>query len=296
MKSFIFKIVSFIAVPILIYMAIGIVLKNKFINNIEKYHTIILGDSQTEFIRFPEIYNSSIHGSPYYVHYEFVKKFIEQVKGKKIYIACNYHNFSKLYQNRLANDKLYPGWRANTFCELDKYNLVNCRYPEIRPGDLGYTFFDIKKIPRLFKEIYFSEANENNKTTVINDTLSIQSTIKRHWYHPKYILNDSIQINYLDKLIRLLNNNDCEVILLKMPLTNYYKDNVPYEVKQKLLEMESEYNVRLLDLDKELKISHSYRYFKDYGHLNKTGDSLVADFFEKNELRKARTHNSVYKK
>jgi len=86
------------------------------------------------------------------------------------------------------------------------------------------------------------------------------------------------------------------VILLKMPLTNYYRANVPHEIKQKLSELESDYKVRLLDLNKELDISNSYRYFKDYGHLNKSGDSLVTTFFIKNELNKARTHNNVYKK
>ena len=131
---------------------------------------------------------------------------------------------------------------------------------------------------------------------MINDTLSIQSAIERHWKYPKYILDDSIQITYLNKLISLLKNNDCEVILLKMPLTNYYRANVAHEIKRKLSELESDYKVRLLDLDKELDMSNNYRYFKDYGHLNKSGDSLVTAFFIKNELNKARMHNNVYKK
>ena len=295
MKHFIYKTLLFITIPVLLYSAIGFFLKIQFRNEIESFKTIILGDSQTEFIRFKEIYNHSIHGSPYYVHYGFAKEFIKQIKGKRVYIACNYHNLSKLYQNRLANDSLLPGWRTNTFQNLDKYSLLNSRHPEIIPKTSEYSLFNIKKIPRFFREIYFSKTNENNQSTVINDTLSIQNAIERHWQHPKYILNDSIQITYLDKLIRLLNNNDCEVILLKMPLTNYYTANVPYEIKRKLLELESEYKVRLLDLNQELNISHCYHYFKDYGHLNKTGDSLVTTFFIKNELNKARTHNILYK-
>ena len=265
----------------MLYSSIGMILKIQFGNKIENFKTIILGDSQTEFIQFREIYNQSIHGSPYYVHYGFAKEFIDQIKGKRVYIACNYHNLSKLYQNRLANDSLLPGWRAKTFQNLNKYSLINS---ERIPNNSEYSLFDIKKTPRLFKEICFSKANENNQKTVIDDTLSIQSAIERHWKNPKYILDDSIQISYLDKLISLLKNNGCEVILLKMPLTNYYRANVPHDIKWKLSELESEYKVRLLDLNKELDISNSYRYFKDYGHLNKSGDSLVTTFFIKNEL------------
>lgn len=296
MKQFIYKTLLFITIPTLLYSFGWMFLKFKFRNDIENFKTFILGDSQTEFIRLEEIYNHSIHGSPYYVHYEFAKEFIEQIKGKRVYIACNYHNFSKLYQNRLANDSLMPGWRANTFQNLDKYRLLNSRHSEIRSNTSEYSLFDIKKLPYLFKEIYFSKTNENNQKTVINDTLSIQNAIQRHWEHPNYVLNDYIQITYLDKLIRLLNNNDCEVIILKMPVTNYYNINVPEEIKWKLSGLESDYNVRLLDLNQELNISHSYSYFKDYGHLNKSGDSLVNAFFIENELNTVQSRNNANKK
>ena len=59
---------------------------------------------------------------------------------------------------------------------------------------------------------------------------------------------------------------------------------MPHDIKWKLSELESEYKVRLLDLNKELDISNSYRYFKDYCHLNKLGVSLVTTFFIKNKL------------
>jgi hypothetical protein len=255
MKHFIFKILFFITIPIFLYTTIGIFLKIKFRNNIENYQTIILGDSQTEFIRFPEIYNRSIYGSPYYVHYEFAKEFIEEIKGKRVYIACNYHNLSKLYQNRLANDTLLIGWRANTFKTLDEYNILNYKYSDIRPKDLKYSFFEIKKIPRLFKSLYFSSENINSLNSVINDTLSINNSIQRHWRHPGYVLDDSIQETYLEKLILLLKENNCQVILLKMPLTNYYMNNVPPEIKMKLIQLPNDYKIRLLDLNNYLEVS-----------------------------------------
>lgn len=284
MRLFLIKTLSLIGVPILFYICIGLILKIQLHNNLENYQTFILGDSQTEFIEFPDIYNYSIHGSPYYVHYEFAKEFLNEIKGKKVYIACNYHNLSKLYQNRLANDTLLPNWKANTFRIIDEHNLFNYKHPEISPIDLGYSFFDIKKIPRLFEKLYFPKEVKNTQISII-DTLSINNAIQRHWKHPKYILNDSIQRTYLKKLILLLRENNCDVILIKMPLTNFYINNVPPEIKSELAQLSNSYKIRLLDLNSSLKISKDYIYFKDYGHLNTKGDALVKDYFEKYELK-----------
>jgi hypothetical protein len=259
-------------------------LKTKTNSNIEKHQIILLGDSQTEFIRFPEIYNYSIHGSPYYVHYEFSKKFIDQIKNKKVYIACNYHNLSKLYQNRLANEEFLPGWRANTFKTINEYNIYNKKYSKIRPKDLNYSFFSIKKVPRLLKKLFITKPNKNSVKSTINDTLKIKGAIKRHWTDPKYTLGDSIQKEYLNKLILLLKENNCEVVLLKMPLTNYYINNVPTVIKNELTLFPNKYKIRMLDLNDTLKISKSYLYFKDYGHLNIKGDSLITEYFRSNEL------------
>ena len=293
MKSFLYNTLSFIILPLFLLVFVMIALKIKANSDIEKHQIIILGDSQTEFIRFPEVYNYSIHGSPYYVHYEFAKKFIDQIKNKTVYIACNYHNLSKLYQNRLANEKLLPGWRANTFKIINEYNIYNDKYSDIRPKDLNYSFFSIKKAPRLFKKLFITKANKNSITSTINDTLKIDSAIKNHWTDPKYILEDSIQREYLNKLIVLLEENNCDVVLLKMPLTNYYTNNVPIEIKKELTFFPKKHKIRMLDLNNSLKISKDYLYFKDYGHLNLKGDSLVTKYFKKYEI-KARIHNNVY--
>jgi hypothetical protein len=294
MKTFIIKTFTALAIPIFLFVGAGTYFKFKISNDIANYQIFILGDSQTEFINFPEIYNRSIHGSPYYVHYEFAKEFISSLKGKKIYIACNYHNLSNLYQNRLSNDSLMPGWRANTFQTLDEYNLINHKYSDIRPIDLEYSFLDIKKFSRLIKKLYFSKENKNIQSSVINDTLSINNAIFNHWKNPKYILKDSIQKTYLDKLIRLLAVNNCEIILLKMPLTNFYIDNVPFGIKRQLAQLPYAYKIRLLDLNNALKISKDYNLFKDYGHLNSKGDLLITEYF-RNYVIEAQTQKSLYK-
>jgi len=291
MKSFILKSSFFCLIPTLLYVCTWTFLKTKFKKNIDSHSIILLGDSQTKFIKFPEIYNRSIEGSPYFVHFEFAKEFINEIKNKEVYIALNYQNLSKLYQNRLANDSLYSGWRSSTFKTMDEYNFLNYKHPEIRPTEMDYTVFDIKKLPTLIYKLYFLKADNNSSENILKDTLSINNAIERHWLNPKYKLDDLIQKQYINKLIILLKEHGCDVILLKMPLTNYYKKNVPNEVKMELFALANKHKIHLLDLDSLLSISNDYKYFKDYGHLNKKGDSLVTDFFTKKEL-KAGTHNS----
>lgn len=290
MKQFLKKVLIFILLPFVIYAISFLYMKRCFRNDLSSHPVIILGDSQTEFIRDPAIFNSSIHGSPYFVHYKFCKQFIEQIKNKKVYISCNYHNFSKRYQNRLVNDSLYKGWRSNMFNHLDDYHIFNYKYGEIRPKDLEYTFISINKYQKLFTQVFLNNETENSMLNISNDTMSIAYSIQNHYNDPAYVLDDSVQQTYLNKLIELLTSNNCEVILLQMPLARYYINNVPIDIKNQLLEIASNHKIRILDLNKELLISGKYEYFKDYGHLNKVGDTIVNEYFRKHELNKL-NHN-----
>lgn len=284
MGKFLKTISAFILSPILLYVLGFLVLKFFLQKEISNYSYVILGDSQTEYILHPDIYNRSIKGSPYFIHYEFAKEFADQLAGKTIYIACNYQNFSKLYQNRLENENLFPGWRSSMVKELDRYHILNYPHKDILPPNTNYPAFDIKKIPKLIREIYFKK-DPVNVTKNIRDTLTIGKTIKRHWKHNGYISDDQIQRYYLMELVNLLKKNNCEVVLLKMPLTRYYSRNVPLEIHQELIQFSNDNHIRLLDLDNHLFPSSEYNYFKDYGHLNTKGDSVVMKYLLTNELK-----------
>jgi hypothetical protein len=211
------------------------------------------------------------------LHYEFVNEFINEIAGKKVYIAINYHSLSKIYQNRLVND---PNWRADTFRSMNEYKLINEKYPEIGGEDYEHTFFDIKKIPRLFRNLYFPKELNLPNISIANDTLSIENTIQRHWRNSDHVLSDSIQRNYIEKLILLLKENNCEVVLLKMPVTNFYFNNVPFDIKNELSQIAENNEVKFLNLNSALNISKDYTYFTDYGHLNSKGGKLVRDYLE----------------
>ncbi len=224
-----------------------------------------------------------MNGSPYFLHSEFAKAYSDEITGKKVYLAVNFHNFSSLYQNRLLNDSLLPGWRTSIFKQMDEYYMFNQFYSTLVQKDMHYNPIDLKKIPKLLKGIFWTKNERNSSLSVEMDTLAIQKAIRRHWKNEDYILKDSIQESHLYKLITRLKSYRCEVILLKMPVTNYYYDNVPYKIRNKLNQVSDSLSVRMLDLHKELSLSKNYSYFKDYGHLNSSGDAIISGYLKKHE-------------
>jgi hypothetical protein len=224
-----------------------------------------------------------VHGAPYFVHYEFVKEFANELKGKLVYISCNYLNFSKLYQNRLANDSIMINYAASMFQRMDDFYLINHLHSDIRPHFFKYSPVDFKPVTRLQNFDIFTYATEDNITDIA-DSAKIKEDIVRHWHDSRFILPDTIQRVYLNKMIKLLQKAGATVILLKMPTTNYYLENVPEFAKDELQQFATMQDVRLLDLNDSLKISHDYKYFYDYGHLNVVGIALVKDFLINKEL------------
>lgn len=284
MKKFIIKTVFFLVLPVLIYLSAYKILKFNLEKKISNHSVLILGDSQSEYLNLPNSFNYSINGSAYFVHYSFVKEFENVIHDKKIYLAINYHNLSNLYENRLRNDSLLPGWAESNIKGINDYNILNSRFEGINEDDRKLELTDLKgKIIRLTKKSLLTKSKKNSFNKV-KDTTTISSAIYRHWQNPKYIQQDEIQHAYLDKLINLLLLNDNEVILLKMPVTNYYFNNVPNNIKSEIEKLPKKYNIKLLDLHNLLQLQNNYNLFKDYGHLNAKGDSIVMDYFLNYEM------------
>ncbi len=277
MRKFIIKILFFILITVLIYLSIFKFLKFRIAANIKKSSLVILGDSHTEYTDLPDVFNWSISGSPYFVHYFFCSEFIEQLKGKKVYIVFSYHNFSNLYENRLKNDSLLPNYKTEMLNHIDDFNLFNKQYCEIGYND-DYVLFNAKKIKFLFLH-QSGFTRKINRSDNVSNKPSIIPLTNNHYLNPKYVLKDKLQNKYLQKVIELLKKNNCDVSLLLMPLTTDYKKKVPLEIKNRHWEYAMTNHIKILDLDSILAISEKYEYFKDYDHLNRYGDSLVAQWF-----------------
>lgn len=277
MRKFITKTLSFTLIPALLYFIAFAYLKAQFRNQVEKSSTIILGDSHTSNINLPNTYNLSKGGSPYFVHYFFCSEFIEQLKGKKIYIAYSFHNLSNQYQNGLENDSLLPNYKNNMLTSIDQFNIFNWQHNEIAHNS-NYAFFDIKKIKSLFHASYSIKKTDSSNSLCDIPNIAISTVSIRHFSNPKYILDDKIQHQYLQSMVELLKRNNCEVTLLLTPLTSDYKKIIPTDIKNEYQLFAHKNGYKILDLDSILSISDKCEYFRDYDHLNKNGKSLVEKY------------------
>ena len=284
MKQFVIKLFLFIVLLSSLYYIVFTFSVKLLGEKIESHSIILIGDSQTEFIKGKNLYNRSIHGSPFFSHLNFIETFSDELEDKTILLSFNYHNFSNLYQNRLLNDSLFPGWRINMMDYLDEYNLLNFNHKDLRPTNVKWSILNIKKIRSIFKE-YLSLNNNVNSNKYVNDTSIILNDINRHWYHKGYVHNDQIQKKYLRKIIKKLKKLNCNVFFVKMPLTNFYKSKIPRDIKRNYHSFIKESKIKLLDIDSIIDISNNYELFKDYGHLNLSGDKKVKAYFSSFKLQ-----------
>lgn len=282
MKKFLFKTFILLLIPIVLYISLHGVLKLYVSNEISKNEIILLGDSHTEFINHNGLLNYSIKGSPFFVHYYFVKEFSKEFKNKKILIAFNYHNFSKLYENRLRNENLYPGWAEPNIIRVNKFNLfyVEKIIDQDKRDNLGLSEYR-KKMTLIIRDnlLLFDKINSKK---VIKNSDKVNEVINRHWQNDNYIYNDIIQHYYFNEIIEELLRNNNEVILLKMPVTSYYFDGVPERIKNEIGEIAKSTDLQLIDLQFQLREDINDIYFKDFVHLNDKGDSLINMYLHKN--------------
>ncbi len=278
MKRFIIKTILFSLVPLICYISIFEVLKLKIGNDISKSEAIILGDSHTVHLSLPNVFNYSVTGSPYIIHYNFLENFASRVKDKKVILAFGYHNISPLYENRLNKNAYKAGWLPMVNREINTLNLI--------PKSYGYKWqkinilennFSKSKLTNLF-DLTQMESLQNT-TKRFKDTAVITSTIEKHFTSPKYKSPDVIQKKYFSKIIELLEKQGCQIYLLNTPITEAYFEKIPLDTKSEYRSLIKKYDkTQLLDMNIVLKDKIDSSYFRDADHVNKKGDILIEKY------------------
>lgn len=271
------KLFYFTAVIALGYFSLAFCSLYKTADEINNKPVILLGDSQTEYIQNADLLNHSIHGSPFFVQYKFVQKFKDSFKNKTVIIAFNNHHLSSLYQNRMYDESLYPGWRGEMIHHYYAFDLINLWDLDFKkPNNYSLDLFDFSKTKKWFRSIFSTPTTNRNTSNEVKSFDQIKGYVHRHWQDKRYTQKDFIQIHYFNELVALLNRLQCSVYALKMPLTQEYKERIPEEFKLKYNSaLSSHPEVKLLDMDSAISNQLNWSHFKDYGHLNLKGDVLL---------------------
>lgn len=280
MKKFIIKLLFYVSTVIMIYLLGFYFLKNNLKHEIKKNDTLILGDSHTMFIDLPKSFNYSNHGFPYLLHFNFVNEFKDIIKNKQVFVVFSHNNISNQFQNRFDNDKLRPSWLAMVNQNLNNFSLFpNKDYKKYEWYDSYKGMYNKSKF-----DILISHNNNNNNTSKVStDTISFSKKITEHYKDPKYINEDSIQIQYLYKIINILKKNNCEIILLNTSKTKYYTNHIPFEIIKKHQKVLKDLKLKYLDLNAVLSATLDPTCFMDADHTNIKGDLIVNDYLKNND-------------
>lgn len=285
MKRFTLRTVTFLGIPVVLYLMLFFMYGWLVKNEVRNAEVIILGDSQSQLIQEESVFNYSVRGAPYFVHLSFAERFEKELENKRVMISFNYPNLSAMYDNRLYNDNLIAGYNQKVYNELNTFRIFQGSY-----WDLPFerSFSAKQKVDKLFRLHYivFGEDYYRNLPDRSGDRAFMKSIADVQYRNEKHKRSNALQVYYLEELVKKLKSLNCEVSVIKMPVTDYYRSLVPERITASYDSLIDSMDVTLIDLQSELGIGSDESLFKDWVHLREAGVKKMMDHFGSNYLNK----------
>ena len=271
-------------------------------NNTE---TVICGDSHTQSAINDNILNNSINISQSSEHYLYTYAVLKlTLKNnpniKRIILGVSFHSFGKAYDKYIYGEKskyMYPKYLSIVDIEtfLDLYsknsNELLVQMPSFVKNIIKSMVYS-NYIQYPFYGSYYKSSRSN-----LNDS-TVNAAIQRHYYNQNSTTiqeNSVIQNKYLNKIVKLCNNSQVELVLINTPISKEYKNKIPKKII-------SHYNKIIKSLKNQVvfydfsNLSLDKKQYGDGDHLNYLGAEILSKILNKNEYQQVRTHNNVYKK
>jgi hypothetical protein len=288
MKKFLLRVCVFL----LIYIFISLILANFYIlqtkKNVllnESISNVVLGDSHAQVgindnLFDEECFNWANSGENYFHCYcKLNYLFRNKVEIENVILTYGPHNLDKkidslwVYNkdNFLGKIRVYSPFIS--FPNLNEFIIhtpfSNFIYIEVIPEILYQSYYSIER-QLLMSEFVYSGGFEPT-STILNDTITIKSD------PIKITQTSEIQIFYLNKIIKLCEQNNVKLYLVNMPLFN--GENV-------ITPATNNSNYTLFDYGAHFKGQN--KLFADLVHLNTTGADeftklLIQDLKNRNE-------------
>lgn len=259
---------------------------------------ISLGDSHMEGgLKMPNerFFNFSRHSDSIPVEYFKLKFLLKMLPGlKTIILEADYHQFSfyttkdnfRRYSKYIDEEVdielgIYPKRFAYAFYFLS----LEESYSPIVHKDFVSRFLPVDmtstaeaSAPDMRR---WSEVDHQTRKDIARERTKVQ-------IYNKYLVNTNL-VAYYEKIIKLCNENNISVFLLRLPLSNEYleqvSDNVEFQISQIYKRLQSDHKFRILDYRKIFRSRQEL--FRDSDHLNKYGSkelgkNIMADIVKKN--------------
>ena len=216
MKKFVLLTISSSIVIIAILLGIKWSLINH--TEINENRNILLGDSHVEYVANKSTTNFSSPGAYMKVLYKGIEKL--DLENKNVYIAVGPHSFAD--------------FRTSRYDSVQKYKNILYTMDTLIPRRINL-YHSTLSLPFSGKELVRSaHVYRPKRVRKLKSNLSdslIQKTIKRHY--PKQYTRDTTELKWFKKLIRLVENNGANVILLEMPIHQKYRNKIPLNYKNR---------------------------------------------------------------
>ncbi len=274
MKLFLQKATLFIALPVVVLLAVFFVISgnvNRRLDDIARnYNCLIMGDSQVQRIN-PDFFKSKTFnfgssGEHYYFTYAKLKKLLSIKEGniKIIVLGVSVHNFAPVYQ-RMDNLSCKEGKKS-----LERY-LYFLNYFDDGEFNFKNIIFHKDFYGGLLKSPDWNGFKESlNKNP---DKEDMDKILEIH-YKKDTEMDSSKQQYYLEKIIRLCDKHNVKILAVSTPIHKYYKSNIPKIHFDNLIDVLKK-NAELPHLN-YLNVDISANFFSDANHLNKEGASIYS--------------------
>jgi len=287
MKRFIFNISAGFVFVILIYFISLNILFSILKNHISNSEIIILGDSHTQHLNIPNSFNYSIRGASYVLHYNFIKQFKKEIKGKKILFSVSSNNLANYKEYKFKNVDKNIAWINKTNKNLNLLSIFPTKkFNKFEWREKKIIDFDVLK--NLVEYYYLNHIKINKSNEKFAQPSNFAKTINRHFGDSISIINDRTEILYLEKSLLELESNKCNIFLYNSPKTDYYNINTPKIFKNRIDTFLNKKNEKYFVLNYHNFNSSNLLIFRDADHMNHMGEIKISKIIldEINQLMK----------
>lgn len=292
MKKFILFILLFTSIGITINGTIILLSKNIETNRIKEYknklnaETIIIGDSQVRFAIVDTLLRSSINmgnnSETLFLSYYKIKTLLKDNKiTKNIILGMGYHTFSTMYDagyNGIQSIDVLPNY-VNIIPINDIINLF-----ENKPRYALHNFVEIneksiRKVIQPGENLNFIGGYHNSSETKTANKDVIEKRVKHHFYEKnqkRKISNN--QVDYFEKIIKICNEYNVKLIIMRLPINLMYLNKVPMEFINFYKGIINKYNLSLIDFEGITLENNDF--LPDGDHVNQKGALMVTNFLK----------------
>lgn len=252
----------------------------------DKISTVIMGDSHAEACLNPAYIENSISlalssEKAAFTYYKLRNVIEHNPQVHKVILAYSNHSLfvtgdsgaaemMHRYHNIIDQDFYsqyfkYEGWNAIYY---STYLIDSCSLPFGLINDI-YTYMKIRVAS---KPPYVLGGFQESNKSLIGNTKCLKSTVNRQYYNGSKPRNVSqLEVLYLNKIIRLCNDNKLKLYLINTPVHKDYYQTIPkraIQVTNKLASLVVSENVTYID---KSNMNIPDDYWSDYDHLNGRG-------------------------